>query len=252
MSKHLPALAALVVVSLPLAACGGSDSGSPSPSVSSTTPSDTPSASPTPSVVPTSAKPTAAVRTKAGLTKALLALKDLPPGFSVEPADEADDGSRLASSDPKCATFVKVMNVDTAPGSKASAMRSFSGGQDGPYVDESLDALGSAGAVAALQKSFAAWVRTCHKVTVKTPGAASSTLAVQEVSAPTIGTGPFAVRMTGTGGPMAGVEITMVTTGIEDVVLAMTFVGAVGEDIDAATDDAVTKAQKVLAGTSGS
>ncbi len=51
---------------------------------------------------------------------------------------------------------------------------------------------------------------------------------------------------------MAGVEITMVTTGIQDVVLAMTFVGAVGEDIDAATDDAVTKAQKVLAGTSGS
>jgi hypothetical protein len=251
MSKHLPALAALLTVALPLTACSGSDSGgSPSPtglpSVRPTTPSIPPS------VTPSSAAPKAPVRTAAELTKALLAIKDLPSGFSVEKDDSEDGDFTLSSSDPKCASFLKLMNTDNPPGSKASAMRSFSGGQDGPYIDEQLDAMGSAPAVSALQKTFAAAVRSCTKVVAKVPGQGSSSFVVREVSAPKIGMAPFAVRITGTSGGFAGVEITFVVTGIDDVVLAMTFVGAVPDDIEGATDDAATKAQRVLGAKAGS
>ncbi len=134
------AFAAALVLSL--VACSGDDkAGSPAPSSSSSstpppssTPSATPSATPT---VPAAPK----VRTKADLTKALLALADLPPGFAIDPDDE-DDGSKLSSTDPKCKDTVAIFNSPTALGSKASATRLFSGGQQGPFVQETLDALG--------------------------------------------------------------------------------------------------------------
>ncbi|HYU85945.1 MAG TPA: hypothetical protein VEK80_14185 [Kribbellaceae bacterium] len=253
MTKHLTTLAALVAVALPLSACSGSDSGSASPSASTTT-SQTASGTPstTPSVVPTTpAKPK--VRTAADLAKALLALKDLPSGWSVEKPGEGDENAKLTSTDPKCATFVKVMNLEHAPGSKAAAERGFSGGQNGPFVDESLDWMGSVKAVSALQKSFSAGARGCHKVMVDFGAqGGSSTFTVAEVSAPTSGTAPFAVRLTATSGNLAGLEMVVVVTGIDDVVLALLFVGATPDDVDAATDDAVTKAQRVLGGTTGS
>ncbi|HEY3005277.1 MAG TPA: hypothetical protein VGJ44_23225 [Kribbellaceae bacterium] len=178
-------------------------------------------------------------------------MKDLPSGWSVDTSNEQDD-SKLTSTDPKCAAFLRYSNTDTAPGSKAMASRSFSGGQNGPYIDESFDWMGSVPASSALIKSFAASARSCHKAVVKVPGQPSSAIAIAEVSAPKFGTSPFAVRMTGTGGPFQGVEIVVVVTGIEDVVLSMTFVGATPEDVDGATDDAATKAQRVLGGTTGS
>jgi hypothetical protein len=147
--------------------------------------------------------------------------------------------------------LVRLLNAASAPGSKASVVRSFSGGQDGPFIDESLDAMGSAAAVARLQSSLRAAVAACSKLTLAIPGQVRSTVVVRQVSAPKVGTGPFALRLTAAGGPLDGLEVAMVTTGIDDVVLGMTFVAAAPEDVDGATGDAADKAKRVLGTKSG-
>ncbi|WP_328992827.1 hypothetical protein OG394_01075 [Kribbella sp. NBC_01245] len=249
MSKIHPVLVAVAALPLALTACSGSEPGSaPTPSV---TPSATPTTTPsTPSITPTPTQPSApGPRTAAQLTKALLELKDLPSGFSVEPDEAAaEDDVKLSSKDARCARLVALMNTDNPPGSKASAGRSFSGGQDGPYIDVSLDAMGSTQAVTALQKSFKTAIGACRTITLTVPGEGSSPMQVREVSAPVAGQNPVAVRFTATGGGLEGFELTMVTTGVNDVVMALTFVGALPQEIDGATGGAVAKATKLLGG----
>jgi hypothetical protein len=255
--RSLRAVGALVgsmaVSTAVVAGCGGSGGGSAAPSASATSPTTSaPTSAPTSAgTTTTPARPTTQARTAAELKKALLALGDLPPGFSVEPAGSDDGAVDLTSKDPKCAPLVRLLNADTAPGSKASAVRSFSGGQEGPFIDEGLDAMGSEAAVARLQSSMRAAVAACSKVTLSIPGQGRSTVAVRQVSAPKSGTGPFAVRLTATSGPLEGLEVSMVTTGLDDVVLSMTFVAAVPDDVAGATKDAVDKATSVLGTSSG-
>jgi hypothetical protein len=174
----------------------------------------------------------------------LLTLKDLPPGFSVE-TDAGGGTVKASSKKAACARLVAFMNVDNPPGSKASAAQSFSGGQQGPFIDESLDAMGTTQAVAVLQNNFRNAIRTCKTLTLTVTGQGRSVVEVKEVSAPQAGTSPVAVRFTATTGPMAGVEINMVTTGVADVVAAITVVGT-ADDVDGATQAAVDKATSAL------
>jgi hypothetical protein len=192
---------------------------------------------PTPSA-PAAPKP----RTKAELTKALLALTDLPPGFAIEP-DEGDDGSRLTSTNPKCKSLLTIFNSTTAPGSKASATRIFSGGQEGPYVQETLDALGSPQAVTTLIAATKKAVQSCRQAKLSIPGVGSSTVAISELSAPKTGITPLAVRFSAASGPLAGFEVIIAFTGVGDVVLAMSMDDPGNLE---ATIDAVDKATKVL------
>lgn len=255
MAKPFRAVASAGVVMLALAACStGTKTGAP-------TPSSTPSSTPTPTVttpvvttptaVPSSTPPPAAIaRTAATLTKALLALADLPAGFSLE-KDDSSDGADVAvsSKDSRCAKLVAYTNADNPPDSKASAGQSYSGGAQGPFIDESIDAMGSPAAVRALQKSFKQAVAACRTMTLKVPGEGSSPITVRQVSAPQAGTDPVAVRFTATSGPLEGFEVTMVTTGVDDVVLAITVINGIPDDIDGATTTAVEKAQDVLGAT---
>ena len=87
---------------------------------------------------------------------------------------------------------------------------------------------------------------SCAKIRLAVPGVGSSTVTVASVSPPKTGANPVATRMTAVGGPMAGLEITMVYTGVGDSILSMSFVGAAPDEIDGATTDAVDKAVKVL------
>jgi len=181
------------------------------------------------------------------LAKGLLALADLPAGFSIEKDDDSgDDDVTLASKDAKCAKLVAFSSADVPPGSKASAGQSYSGGAEGPFIDESLDAMGSGAAVRALQKSFRQAIASCRTMTLTIPGEGRSPINVREVSAPKSGTDPAAVRFTATSGPLEGLEVTMITTGVGDVVLALTVINGLPEDIEGATSLAVRKAQKVF------
>jgi len=232
-------LALAAALSLSLTACGGDDkeSGStpapstPAPSVTTPAPSGTPGEPVT--------------RTAAELTKALLVLSDLPTGFKQE-KDEPDDNAKpFSSPSSRCKTLVKYLNATKAPGSKASVSRSFSGSQEGPYIDFGLDSMGTADKVADLQGTYEDAVDSCSKVTLKTEGVGSTSMKVEKISAPQFGTGPFAFRLTGTSGPKRGLEYTAATTGVNDVVVSVGVLAGQGE-LDAATEAAVTKAQQVL------
>ncbi|MGW1342631.1 hypothetical protein ACWCOV_16405 [Kribbella sp. NPDC002412] len=235
------------VLLLTLVACGGSDTAGGS----ATTPTPTPSASSgTPSAVPTTpaAPPSKApvARTKATLTKALLALEDLPAGFAIDPDAEGDDGTELSSTNAKCAKLVQLFNADSTPGAKVGVTRGFSGGQNGPFVGETLEAMPSAAANTAYLASVKAAVKACGKAKLSIEGVGSSTVTVTEVAAPKAGTTPVAVRFSAASGPLAGLEVTFAFAALGDVLLSMNFDTS---DIEEPVVEAAAKASKVL-GTS--
>jgi hypothetical protein len=214
------------------------------PLTPSATPTPTTSSS-TPSVVPTTPAAPAA-RTKATLTKALLALEDLQPGFAIEPEAEGDDGTKLSSTNSKCAKLVQLFNADASPGAKIGVTRDFSGGQNGPFVGETLEAMPSAKATLAYLATAKAAVKSCSKAKLTIEGAGSSTVTVTEVAAPKAGAAPVAVRLSAASGPLEGLEVIFAFAGLGDVLLSMNFDFA---DIQAAMLQASAKASKVL-GTS--
>ena len=191
------------------------------------------------------------MRTLAELKKALLSIDDVPSGYTLDPPSPDTGGLGARSKNPRCAPFVRLSNTSKAPGASATVEVSFSKGQDGPAVDESLDAMGSAARVAALQASFKAAIAACHTVDVTVPGAGTAALTVQAVRPPAFGRNPIAAQMTVAGGPLKGMVFTLVTTGIGDTVLSMAFVAAPAADVEAATSVAVDKATQSLGITAG-
>jgi hypothetical protein len=249
MSLQRPFVSAVLAagLTLTLVACGG-DSDPNTAASPSSTPSATPTptaTSSTPSVVPTTpSAPAPAPRTKAMLTKALLALEDLPPGFAIDPdVVSGDDGTKLTSSNAKCAKLVQLFNADTSPGAKIAVTRGFSGGQDGPFVQETLEAMPSATATTALLATIKAAIKACTKAKLTISGAGSSTMVITEVAAPKAGTSPVAVRFSADGGQLDGLEVIFVFAGLDDVLLSMNFDFP---DIAEGTLAAAAKATKVL------
>ena len=260
--RHLPAPRACLtpaVLLLVLAACTAQQTGSPAGETSSAVPTMVTTATPTPSATssrsstPTpspSPSPAAVRRTSAELKGALLSLKDLPAGFEIDRSG-GDDGTRMSSTTRSCAPLVRLMNSAGPQGSRAQAGRSFSGGQDGPYVDESLDAMGTPQAARAFVDTYRGAVKGCRTIKVRIPGVGSSLVDVREISFGTLGGDTFAARFRARRGPLEGFEIIQAGVQSGDVVLGTTVVGLDGTDAEAATDDAVQKAAKKL-GTSGS
>ncbi|MDX6281657.1 MAG: hypothetical protein QOH03_2728 [Kribbellaceae bacterium] len=213
----------------------------PSTSTSSTPPPSTTPAPTTPSI--TQSAPVPAPRTTADLTKALLVLADLPSGFSVDTSGDEEDGTKLSSTDARCKDLVLLFNAKTPPGAKAVAKRSYTGGQQGPFFDEELDAMGSPAAVTALLNRTRAAIKTCKTAKLTVPGTGTSTVEVSEMSVPKAGTNAVGGRFTANGGPLDGGEVLFAFTGIGDVVLAMSFDAP---DVLDALGDAAAKATKVL------
>ncbi|MEI8408230.1 MULTISPECIES: hypothetical protein [unclassified Kribbella] len=245
MSLQRPLVATVLAVGLTLTAvaCGG-DSKPESASTPSATPTPTPTAtSSTPSVVPTTpAAP--APRTKAALTKALLALEDLPAGFAVEPDTGGDDGGELSSTNSNCKKLLQLFNADVSPGAKVTVERGFSGGQNGPFVGERLEAMPSAKATTALLAATRAAVKSCTKAKLTIDGVGTSAVSITEVAAPKAGTSPIAVRVAAQSGALEGLEVTFVFAGLDDVLLSMNFDDS--SDIEEPTLAAAEKATKIL------
>jgi hypothetical protein len=242
--RSLVSAALAAGLALSLVACnGGSDTGSSSTPSAMPTPTPTPTtSSTTPTVAPTTPaapKP----RTKAELTKALLAIEDLPTGLAIDNSGDEGDGG-MSSKDSRCADVVKLFNADTAPGSTATVKRSFTGGQNGPFIEEDLDAMPSAPAATALVNRARAAVRSCKQVTLKITGVGSSPAQISEVAAPKVGSARFGVRFSATSGPLEGLELTFVIASLGDVVLGMSFDDP--SQIEGAVTAAVGKAGRVL------
>jgi hypothetical protein len=237
-------LAVAAALSLVLAACGedkptGSSGPSSTPSVTTAPTQSTPAP-------PTETGPVK--RSKAELTKALLELKELPSGFSEEKDDPADEGSTpFSAPTSKCKPLVKLLNADEAPNSKRSVHRSFSGSQEGPYIDFSLDSMSTSKAVRKLQTSYKDAVASCKKVTMRVEGAGSTQMEVVETAAPKFGDEPFSFKLTGVSGPKEGLEYDVAVAGIGDVILAVGVLAGQPGELDGATEAAVEKARTTLA-----
>ncbi len=170
-----------------------------------------------PEAAPPSPSATTPQRSEAALKQALLAIEDLPEGYEVQP--EAEEGSATPvarSDDPKCASFVRLINAESLPGSKASALVAFAGGPEGPFAEEWIEAMGDAAAVADIQAQLQSSVDECDEVTVSLPGAGASDMELTTVEAPAVGSNPIAYRMRATDGALGGFEITFVHTGVAD------------------------------------
>jgi hypothetical protein len=235
MTRFVPLVA---VLTLSLTACGSEEDKSAA-APPATTPTPTPSA-----IASTPAAPV--TRTTTELTKALLELADLPTGFAEDKDEIDEDAKPFSSSSSRCKTLVKYLNATKAPGSKASVTRTFTGGQEGPYIDYGLDAMGTADEVTDLRDEYAEAVDSCTKVTLKTDGAGSTSMKVEKITAPQYGSKPFAFRLTGTSGPKRGLEYAAVVTGVDDVIISVGVLAGQGTELDPATEAAVTKARHVL------
>ena len=141
---------------------------------------------------------------------------------------------------------MKYLNATKAPGSKASVTRSFSGGQEGPYIDFGLDSMGTAEEVADLRDTYADAVEVLLEGVPQDRGREQYVDEGREDRRPQFGTGPFAFRLTGTSGPKRGLEYTAAVTGVNDVIISVGVLAGQGTELDVATETAVTKAQQVL------
>ncbi len=245
-----------LLLCLGLTGCGSGSTSATAPSSSAPAPATPPASSaagPSASAPasPTSPSPSlSAAHTKAELRRALLSLKDVPAGFEVvDSGDSEDGGAEVASSRPGCRALVRLLNDPRPPGSRAQASRSFVGGPEGPFLEESLDAFDSAGAAQAFLDGVRDAVRSCRSVTITVPGTGKGEADVREISFAELGDGTIAARFTGRG-QLEGFELVQVGARSGDVVVGLSAVAADPADAEAATEDAVAKVERVL-GTSG-
>ena len=228
---------------------------------STTTPSATPSAPATPAPSATTPRPSTAAptkpapstpapakRTEADLRKALLSLEDVPPGFEVQPDDDSG-GQKATTPRSECKALVKMLNANTLPGSKTGVRTAFSGGPDGPFLQESIDAMGDATVARTFVAGYRTAVKKCRTVSLTISGAGTSTLAVREISFADIGDTSFAARFRATSGPLEGFELIQVASQSADLVVSMTAIDLDPTDAEVATQEAVAKAQTKLGAT---
>ncbi len=176
----------------------------------------------------------------------------MPAGFEVESAAGGEnDGGKASSSRTECSALVRLLNATKVPGSRADAQVSFSGGQDGPFVDESLDALGTAQAARSFVADSRAAVKNCRSLSLTIDGVGTSTLQVREISFASAGDSRFAARFSATKRALEGFELIQAGAQSGDVLVGMTFVGLDPAEVEQATQDAVAKVEDKL-GTSGS
>lgn len=200
-----------------------------------------------PVAAPLTPSPTTPERNEAVLEQALLSVADLPEGYELQPEAVQGGATPVArSEDPRCAAFVRLINAENLPGSQASALAAFAGGYDGPFVEEWLEAMGDADAVADVQTQLRSSVDDCDEVRVSLPGAGAANMELVPVEAPAVGTDPVAYRMAATDGALGGFEITFVHTGVADTLLTMNFVAIDHSEIEELLAAAHAKATKSL------
>jgi len=159
-------------------------------------------------------------------------------------------GTKITSDNPKCAPFLLEANAagkGGTPGVTGYANVTFQGdGDPGPFLVEEITTVGTAEHVAdvlaALNDSF----QGCTKLTISA-GKKSSTLTVSPAPPPPYGDHPIAVHIVGSSGPLKGFHPTVVTTGVKDAVITMTFFDESDSDIKDITQGAVERATDVFA-----
>lgn len=260
-SRGLGRFTALTLAALLSTACTGAPGPGPGPSPTASAPTSVDRSSAPPALTSSSAPPSSATsttptapaavavarRSATSLKKALLAVDDLPSGWSVEPSS-TNEGKRPSSSstNPRCAALNRILNTDDLAGTQARATTAFSGGSDGPFVSERIDALGSVSAAGAVVSKITTSAKGCDAVTLRVPGQGSSKMRISQVSPPQVGGKPYALRLSASGGALDGLEVTFFWSPVGDVVLSLSLINAYPEEFDGIATDAHAKLTDVL------
>ena len=243
-------LAVALTAVLATAACTRSDGATPAPppatsataSESATAPSPSPSTTTTAAPVPNNGTRT---RAPSEVSAALLDTGSFIAGIHVVPAPT---GVTATSSNAKCAAFVAGAGGKSgAPGVTGYAIIAFQDDIDPfPFLIEEITTVGSSGRVADVLAALDGATPGCSKVTMKVPGAGSGSMNVSRVTPPGHGDHPTAVRVVGASGPLRGLYVTLVATGVDDAVVQLTFVQASESEIEGITADAVERVRKAF------
>ena len=246
---------ALTTALLATAACTRTEGATPAPSPatsgttseSTTAPSVTPSPTTTTPTTTTAPVPNNGIRTRAPseVSAALLDTSSFIAGIHVVPTPT---GVTATSSNPKCAAFVAGAGGKSgAPGVTGYAIIAFQDDIDPfPFLIEEITTVGSSGRVADVLAALDGATPGCSKVTMKVPGAGSGSMNVSRVTPPGHGDHPTAVRVVGASGPLRGLYVTLVATGVDDAVVQLTFVQALESDIEGMTAGAVERVRKAF------
>lgn len=160
--------------------------------------------------------------------------------------DDDEGGGRLSSKDANCTPLTKLLNAETLPGSQGTVGVAFSGGADGSYVQEDLDAMASATAAETVVDDYRKAVKACDRVRLSLPGIGTSSVDVASISFADVGDKSFAARFTADGGALEGFELIQVASHTGSVVVAIAAIGLFPEDAEAAAQDAVEKVEDRL------
>lgn len=180
------------------------------------------------------------------LKTALLGVPDLPTGWSVASGRADGAGPSSTTSDPKCTALNEVLNASGPDGSLADAAVDFDGGQDGPFVSQRLDSMGTSKAARGFVSGLRRAAEGCSKITLRVPGQGSSSMVVSEVSPPRVGKAPFVVRLTASGGALDGLEVTFLWAPVDDVLLSLNLINAYPDELDGIATDAGAKLTDTL------
>lgn len=188
-------------------------------------------------------------RTPGQLRAALLGLEDVPSDFdTLAPAavGSASNTGPASSSRPACQALVRLLNSRHYPGSTAAAKVTFAGGEQGPFLDETLDAFGSDSRGRAAVQDYRRAVQGCGDVQLAAGKGLPGTLHARVVGWPHVGDDTLAVRFTGRSGALKGFQVLLVVVQTRDVVAGLTFLDTGRDVADTSVRAAVTKAQQRL------
>ena len=170
-------LAATVLLTGPLAACGDDDASSSDTTTDERRNETTTTASDEPALDP---------------QDAVLTLEDLPAGYA-ERQDEDDDGDTPTKS---CPRLEALDRDDEEPLDKASS--SFQAAEDGPFIDHQVSVLAEGEAERALEQfSGALDDPACRTFTTTSDDGKTATYTLTEISVPRLGDDTVGLRLTG-------------------------------------------------------
>jgi hypothetical protein len=172
--------ASLVLAIAPLAACSGEDEGDDRADTLESTTSTTPQED-TPTTEDASVDPSAA----------LLALEDLPTGYSVEPDDDDEEETPTG-----CQQLRALDEANGEPLAKAEV--TFAAGQFGPFINHQVSVLTEGTAEGQFEEFRSAINQpSCQEFTDETEDGQTATYTLRPLSAPALGDQTVALRMTG-------------------------------------------------------
>ena len=168
-----------------------------------------------------------------------------------QPGSGSGAGPQMKSDNPKCAPFLAEANAAGNPGIAdvtGYANITFQGEKDpGPFLTEEIMTVGTPEHVADLLASLDDSIHGCTKLTISPPSAKSSSMTVSAAPAPPQGDHPTAVHIVGSSGPLKGVHVTFVFTGVQDALITMIYIEESDSDIKDITQEAVERANEVFA-----